>query len=233
MNILLGVAFALAYWALSVGRLRSAPCWVKAIPKWSAAIATHSHPLIPVRFLTAQSAMGELLPLQHLFKWLTVTAYSLGDVALLYDEPKALPFFAAGHISFVVAVSAFDFIPGVMATMCEWIPIEFCVAETANPQPQAVMYYIGVAHLAATATALTVLVLWIIRNGFEKLSTLALYAFYMYTLALAMYVGICYHAYGIIFFVLSDVIIGFKIDALHAITYPLYYTSLVYIYYWV
>jgi hypothetical protein len=46
-----------------------------------------------------------------------------------------------------------------------------------------------------------------------------------------MYVGICYQAYGVVLFVLSDVIIGFKIDRLHGLTYPLYYISLIAFYY--
>jgi len=118
----------------------------------------------------------------------------------------------------------------VAVTICEWLPTVCNVNVLLTRDPKEVMYYIGVAHIAAFALTLIVLVLWVLRNGWNT-SKMMLYGIYIYTLAVALFVGVCYHAYGVILFVLSDAIIGFRVPKLQALTYPLYYGSLLYFYY--
>lgn len=158
-------------------------------------------------------------PIRMGARWLTIAAYGIGDAVLIWDEPASLVFFGIGHAAFVVAASGKDLIPGVTQTVCYHLRFDSC----AEPNWQ-VMHWVGISHVSATMLAGAVLVLWVLRNGWKGVIG---YALYMYTLAMALFVGLCYGHHGVLLFVVSDIIIGFRIDVLHWLSYPLYYTSLI------
>lgn len=231
MNIFLGILLAIIYWSMTNVLLFSNSRWFLAAPKWSAAILTHTNPFAPVALMVADKTVQfavKIERLQALFKWITISAYSVGDVALLWDESTSLPFFGVGHVAFVMWISGKDSIPGIAATVCDWIP-SICDADVVITAPDY-LHYVGEAHIAALITTTVVICAWLFRNGSKGLMS---YAVYIYALSLAMFVGCFYQAYGVFLFVLSDAIIGFRIQRLKAFTYPLYYLSLLSYYFYV
>jgi hypothetical protein len=224
MYLIISGILAFMYW---VGSLKTGDYkFPLGFFKWTAAVLTHSHPWAPLSIVAATPTLFftvKLSRLKTLFRWITITSYSLGDIVLLWDEPSSLPFFGIGHVAFVIATSARDLIPSVAVTICHYIPT-ICDEKIIVGESH-VMYYIGVCHVASVALTLTVCLLWIIRNGYKSILA---YGLYMYLLAMALLVGICYESYGVILFVISDIIIGFRISKLHALSYPLYYASLIY-----
>jgi hypothetical protein len=226
MNLFIGIALAFIYWIGSLFLFQTGYKFPLGISKWFAALFTHSNLLAPMLVANASPTIifaVKISRLKTLFRWITITAYSLGDIVLVWDEPSSLPFFGIGHVAFIIATSASDLIPGIAAAVCHHVPA-ICDNNVLIGDGH-VMYYIGIAHVCSVSLTAIVSVFWVMRNGYKSILA---YGLYMYTLAMALFVGLCYESYGVVLFVISDIIIGFRIHRLHLLSYPLYYASLIY-----
>jgi hypothetical protein len=233
----LGVLLAFVYWIASLTttpelHLHPAKRICMASSKWLAALLTQSDCLSliyqePSSLLLQTSSLqllGTSRTIQRVTRWLTILAYSIGDVVIIWDEPKSLSLFGLGHAAFVVSTSSEDLIPGFLWMLCNFLPGPTANCTPGRAKAEAAMYWIGLSHACATALTLVVLMFWVLRNGWQGIGA---YAVYMYLLAMALFVGLSYGYYGVVLFVVSDVIIGFRIRKLHALSYPLYYASLI------
>lgn len=126
--------------------------------------------------------------------------YSIGDIVILWNESISIIFFLIGHLIFISQHIPFhDLIP--MCTALALASIFFSV-------------YMYEHHY--------------VRSKRVCIKTAILYFLYMLILAYLLVSSLHNYYYGFIFFVISDIGIGFDIEWLYLLEFPLYYISLLY-----
>lgn len=143
----------------------------------------------------------ELSVIRNFFRGYTIIFYALGDVVLLWKESWSLLFFGLGHATFVLTMLTYNQLAAL-----------------------DIILYFGTAYGVSSI----IFQRW--RKNNPQNAHALMYRVYMMSLATALIMGCIHHAYGIVLFAASDIIIGFAIQRLHCLTYPLYYGSLLYFY---
>lgn len=123
--------------------------------------------------------------------------YAIGDIVIIFHQPYSLAFFGSGHILIVFNL--------FLLTM------------------EYTLIIVGFSIIITTVCA------WLFKTNNKELDTrtLNIYIGYMFILSLILLAPIIKVGYfGAIFFVISDILIGFNIRQFSKLTFPLYYISL-------
>lgn len=128
----------------------------------------------------------------------TIVFYALGDVVLIWTEHHSLLFFGIGHVLFSAVMVARGMPTGLLAV---------CAIISA-----------GLAKAGFRV--------W--KTTSDSDSNDVSYALYIGSLATAVTLGVVQHAYGVLLFAVSDLLIAMQVTHSHYLTYPLYYLSLIY-----
>lgn len=132
--------------------------------------------------------------------------YSIGDIVIQFNEQYSIGFFIGGHI---VLLSKFVL--------------------------QLTMLSVGyIAIVLVSVISVTLISSYAFKKNSEHIEGLefAVYVIYIFVLANILITPVFVSGYiGHMFFVVSDVLIGFKIKQLSKLTFPLYYTSLLFLIY--
>lgn len=134
-------------------------------------------------------------------KGLILIMYAIGDMIIVFNQHYSVAFFMCGHILLLVKFSLKIFV-------------------------LAVEYIVGITAFALLITAIFA---YLFKKSNSNISnyTYGLYVSYIFVLALILITPFVASGYfGGWFFVISDILIGFKIKQFSKLTFPLYYTSL-------
>lgn len=141
-----------------------------------------------------------------ILKSLVLLSYSVGDIVIIWKEAYSIVFFMIGHVLLLIYV---------------------CMKELWN---HIIVNHIDLWLWMSGSTFVCLvssIALKLHRKDIEN-GDFILYVVYIFTLGLILLLPILVSKYiGTIFFVISDVLIGFKVSHLKTITYPLYFISLV------
>ncbi len=133
-------------------------------------------------------------------------SYSIGDVIIIWKETYSILFFMLGHSLLITHA--------ILKDLWEHIFIDHI----------GLWLWVSVSIFIGLISSIA---LKIHRTDIEN-NEFILYVFYIFTLVLILFIPTLVSKYlGTIFFVMSDIVIGFKISALKKITFPLYFLSLI------
>lgn len=131
--------------------------------------------------------------------------YSIGDVIIVWKESYSILFFMSGHILLILHALFKDLWEHIVVNhigLWLWLSSSIFICSVSS------------------------FLLRLHRTDIENKEFL-LYILYIFTLALVLILPTLASKYhGTIFFVISDVLIGFKITSFKKLTFPLYFISL-------
>ncbi len=132
--------------------------------------------------------------------------YSIGDIVIQFNQNYSIGFFIGGHV-----ILLYKFVLELMLLSIEYILL-----------------------ILLSIIIVTCISSYAFKKNSENIEPLELmiYVVYIFVLANILITPLLVSGYvGHIFFVVSDVLIGFKIKQLSKLTFPLYYTSLLFLLY--
>lgn len=132
--------------------------------------------------------------------------YAVGDFVIQFHQHYSIGFFMGGHAIFLI-----DYMAHLFFYTFEYI---ICV--------------IGCCIMITTVFS------WLFGKVNKDIGFIVyfIYILYIFSLSLVLVIPLLKNVYlGHLFFILSDVLIGFKVKHLSILTFPLYYTSLLYLLY--
>ena len=139
--------------------------------------------------------------LHIMYKSLIFLLYAFGDIIIIFNEPCSVIFFMIGHTL-------------LLASYCFKILL------------LTIEYTVGILLFSIFITTLFGYVYRLYNKQMNNY-VYGLYVSYIFVLSLILITPFITSGYlGGIFFVISDVLIGFKIKQFSKLTFPLYYTSL-------
>lgn len=197
--IVISVAFGLVYWAFE-----------ERIITYRFGLH-HSIIMVLLKWGTVFGLIIEHLSIHyHVFydkflrivhKGMIFVLYAIGDTVIIFNQHYSIAFFMCGHI----------------------LLLGKCVLKIIV---LTVEYIVGVIAFALCVTAIFA---YLFKKYNEKIDhyVYGLYITYIFTLSLILITPfVAFGYFGGWFFVISDLLIGFKIKQLSKLTFPLYYASL-------
>ena len=134
-------------------------------------------------------------------KCMIFTMYAVGDIIIIFNQHYSITFFMCGHILLLIECT-----------------LKIIVLTTK--------YLVGIIAFAVITTACFGYIYKKYNNNIDN-CVYGLYITYIFILSLVLVIPVISSGYfGGYFFVISDLLIGFKIKQLSKFTFPLYYTSL-------
>jgi hypothetical protein len=126
--------------------------------------------------------------------------YALGDLIIVWSQPFSLIFFQVGHLFFLSTYHQYN-----------------------------ISYEYFLPILAGLTFIIYFTLLYQNPGLFEKHYEYVLYWIYIFVLHCFLFVPLFHGYVGTIPFIISDISIGFELDVVHSLEYPLYYISLLYL----
>jgi len=126
--------------------------------------------------------------------------YAAGDVIIVWNQSLSLIFFQFGHLFFLSTYHQYG-----------------------------IYYEIFLPVLAVLTFVIHYFLIYRNPKICEKKYEYVLYWLYIFVLQGFLFVPLFYGYLGTVPFILSDLSIGFELDIVHALEYPLYYVSLLYL----
>lgn len=146
----------------------------------------------------------------HIIKTTILILYSIGDFIIIYSDSTSIVFFLAGNLMIVthfITRMFWDLLVTTHLHLLAWLVTSITIASIA-----CIVFNVKRKDLPSTE--------------------ISIYFVYIFSLGLILTLPLIFFDYiGGLFFVLSDIILGFKILQLRKLTFPLYFASLICILY--
>jgi len=199
-------------WALAISIIFGAIYWTleESIIKYRFGMH-HTKVLALFKWITVLGLILEHLHIHYdvLYQQLTkiigkcivLSMYGIGDIVIVFNQNYSILFFALGHILLIT-----ESIVKILVL--------------------AIEYIVGIIVISLVATTIFGYIFKQTNNNLTNYEH-GLYIIYIFILSLVITTPIVASGYfGTLLFVISDILIGFKIKQLSKLSFPLYYASL-------